>query len=133
MPPHQRETQRLFWIEITNGSIPAQAAIAVGGRQVGQRWFHNAGSTPPFDLEPLSGRYLLFPEREEIALRTAHGAWSLRDRSRYRSSSIDDLVGGATHQFLPVKSESIVAIRWIAASRPYALARPDRDNANAAR
>ncbi len=43
-PAHQRETQRLFWIEIAKGLIPAAAAIAVGASQpVGQRWFHNAG------------------------------------------------------------------------------------------
>lgn len=74
-PPHAREVQRLFWIEIAKGLIPAQAAIAVGGSQpVGQRWFHNAGGMPPFHLEPLSGRYLSFSEREEIAILHAQGA-----------------------------------------------------------
>lgn len=74
-PPHQRETERLFWIEIAKGSLPAAAAIAVGASQpVGQRWFHNAGGMPPFDLTPLSGRYLSFREREEIALLRAQGA-----------------------------------------------------------
>jgi len=74
-PPHQRETERLFWIEIAKGSLPAVAAIAVGASQpVGQRWFHNAGGMPPFDLTPLSGRYLSFCEREEIALLKAQGA-----------------------------------------------------------
>jgi hypothetical protein len=34
-PPHQRETQRLFWIEIAKGLIPAAAAIAVGASQPG--------------------------------------------------------------------------------------------------
>ncbi|MGV0809593.1 IS30 family transposase [Mycolicibacterium setense] len=74
-PPHQRETERLFWIEIAKGSLPAVAAIEVGASQpVGQRWFHNAGGMPPFDLTPLSGRYLSFSEREEIALLKAQGA-----------------------------------------------------------
>jgi IS30 family transposase len=74
-PPHQREVQRLFWVEIAKGVLPAEAAIAVGASQpVGQRWFHNAGGMPPFDLEPLSGRYLSFREREEIALLKAQGA-----------------------------------------------------------
>jgi hypothetical protein len=68
-PSLQREVERLFWIEIAKGLIPAEAALAVGASQpVGQRWFHNAGGMPPFDLEPLSGRYLSFAEREEIAL-----------------------------------------------------------------
>jgi len=68
-PHHQREFERLFWIEIAKGLIPAEAALAVGVSQpVGQRWFHNAGGMPPFTLEPLTGRYLSFHEREEIAL-----------------------------------------------------------------
>ena len=74
-PPHQRETERLFWMEIAKGLMPIEAAAAVGVSQpVGQRWFHNAGGMAPFDLGPLSGRYLSFPEREEIALLRAQGA-----------------------------------------------------------
>lgn len=74
-PPHQREVQRRFWIEIAKGVLPAEAAIGVGASQpVGQRWFHNAGGMPPFALEPSSGRYLCFGEREEIALLKAQGA-----------------------------------------------------------
>ena len=73
-PPLQREVQRLFWLEIAKGLIPAQAAAVVGASQpVGQRWFHNAGGMPPFDLVALSGRYLSFREREEIALLKAQG------------------------------------------------------------
>lgn len=68
-PPFPREVERLFWIEIAKGLMPAEAAYAVGASQpVGQRRFHNAGGMPPFTLEPLSGRYLSFEEREEIAL-----------------------------------------------------------------
>lgn len=74
-PPWPREMQRLFWIEIAKGLIPAQAAHVISASQpVGQRWFHNAGGMPPFPLEPLSGRYLSFAEREEIALLNAQGA-----------------------------------------------------------
>jgi IS30 family transposase len=74
-PALPREVQRLFWIEIAKGVLPAEAAVAVGASQpVGQRWFHNAGGMPPFDLTPLAGRYLSFAEREEIALLKAQGA-----------------------------------------------------------
>lgn len=74
-PPLQREMQRLFWLQIAKGLLPAEAAAVVGASQpVGQRWFHNAGGMPPFDLAPLSGRYLSFHEREEIALLKAQGA-----------------------------------------------------------
>ena len=73
-PPLPREVERLFWKEIAKGLIPWEASLAVGASQpVGQRWFHNAGGMPPFDLEPLSGRYLSFEEREEIALLKAQG------------------------------------------------------------
>ncbi len=73
-PHHLRETERLFWIEIAKGLVPAAAAAVVDASQpVGQRWFHNAGGMPPFSLEPLSGRYLSFYEREEIALLRVQG------------------------------------------------------------
>jgi IS30 family transposase len=71
----RREVQRLFWVEISKGLLPAEAAVAVGASQpVGQRWFHNGGGMPPFDLEPLDGRYLSLGEREEIAILNAQGA-----------------------------------------------------------
>jgi transposase-like protein len=73
-PPLPRETERLFWIEIAKGLLPVAASAVVGASQpVGQRWFHNAGGMPPFSLEPLSGRYLSFHEREEIALMRVQG------------------------------------------------------------
>lgn len=63
----QRESQRLFWLEIRKGLIPGQAAILVGvSPPVGQRWFHNAGGMPPFDLAPPTNRYLAFAERIQI-------------------------------------------------------------------
>lgn len=60
-------------MEIARGVLPAEAAAAVGVSQpVGQRWFHNAGGMPPSNLkQQLSGRYLTFAEREEIALLNA--------------------------------------------------------------
>jgi hypothetical protein len=74
-PPLRREVQRLFWVEIAKGLLPAEAAVAVGASQpVGQRWFHNAGGMAPFDLMPLDGRYLSLGEREEIAILNAKGA-----------------------------------------------------------
>jgi len=73
-PPHPREVQRLFWLEIARGLVPAHAAELVGASQpVGQRWFRHAGGMPPFALTPLSGRFLSFAEREEIALLKAQG------------------------------------------------------------
>jgi hypothetical protein len=64
-----------FWVEIAKGLIPIEAAGVVGvSPPVAQRWFHNAGGMPPFDLKfRSSGRYLSFAEREEIALLRIQG------------------------------------------------------------
>lgn len=69
-PKFPREVEAGFWTEIAKGLLPIEAAAVVGVSQpVGQRWFHNAGGMPPFDLKfQPSGRYLSFAEREEIAL-----------------------------------------------------------------
>lgn len=74
-PSHRREIQRQFWGEIAKGSLPEEAAHVVGVSQaVGTRWFRHGGGMPPFCLNPLSGRYLSFAEREEIALLRVQGA-----------------------------------------------------------
>ena len=52
--------------------MQAGASAPVGGR-----WFREAGGMPPSkfasSFKPLSGRYLCFSEREEIALYRAQG------------------------------------------------------------
>ena len=74
-PRFQRGVEAAFWVEIAKGLLPVDAAAVVGVSQpVGQRWFHNAGGMPPFDItKQPSGRYQSFPEREEIALLKAQG------------------------------------------------------------
>jgi hypothetical protein len=57
------------WREIAKGLLAEEAALAVGASQaVGARWFRHRGGMPSIDLGPLSGRYLSFREREEIAI-----------------------------------------------------------------
>ena len=74
-PSHRREVEREFWREIGTGVTTEQAATAVGVSQaVGARWFRQRGGMPSIGLAPLSGRYLSFREREEIAILTAQGA-----------------------------------------------------------
>jgi transposase-like protein len=74
-PALQRDVERVFWAEIAKGLLPEEAAHAVGASQaVGGRWFRHAGDMTPFNPEPLTGRYLSFPEREEIALLKVQGA-----------------------------------------------------------
>jgi transposase-like protein len=63
---------------IAAGMASEDAAIAAGVSQaVGTRWFRQAGGMPPSmfrpSAKPLSGRYLSFAEREEIALLRAQG------------------------------------------------------------
>ena len=74
-PKFQRPVVASFWVEIAKGLLPIEASAVVGvSPPVGQRWFHNAGGMPPFDLKfQLSGRYLSFAESEEIALLRVQG------------------------------------------------------------
>jgi IS30 family transposase len=66
--------ERLFWREIVKGLSSDDAATAVGVSQaVGSRWFRERGGMPTFMLSEPSGRYLSFPEREEIAILNGQG------------------------------------------------------------
>src|SRR5438105_417371 len=65
----RREDRQRFWRAIAAGSSSEGAAAAAGVSQaVGSRWFRDGGGMPPISLVPLSGRYLSFAEREEIAI-----------------------------------------------------------------
>jgi IS30 family transposase len=74
-PSLRRDVERLFWHEIANGWSSEEAALVVGASQAaGSRWFRERGGMPTFMLARLSGRYLCFEEREEIALLRVQGA-----------------------------------------------------------
>jgi DNA-binding NarL/FixJ family response regulator len=49
------------------------AAVAGVSAAVGVRWFREGGGMPPVSLAPVSGRYLSFAERQEIAILRAGG------------------------------------------------------------
>ncbi|MBE1605705.1 hypothetical protein HEB94_002553 [Actinopolymorpha pittospori] len=73
-PSLRREVERLFWREIAKGLTSEDAAVAVGVSQAaGARWFRKRGGMPTFMRAPVSGRYLSFEEREEIAVLRARG------------------------------------------------------------
>jgi IS30 family transposase len=73
-PSHRREVERLFWDEIARGLSSEDAAAAVGvSSAAGTRWFRQRGGMSPFGAARLTGRYLSFAEREEIALLNAQG------------------------------------------------------------
>jgi IS30 family transposase len=81
-PSHRREVEREFWREIGKGLLSEEAALVVGvSEAVGTRWFRHGGGMPTVDLAPLTGRYLSFREREEIAILTVQGV-SIREIGR---------------------------------------------------
>ncbi|MCX4536043.1 IS30 family transposase (plasmid) [Streptomyces sp. NBC_00841] len=68
-PPVRRDVERAFWKKIADGLTSEDAAIACGvSGPVGSRWFRERGGMPSIELGPVSGRYLSFAEREEIAV-----------------------------------------------------------------
>ena len=65
----RREHRQEFWKAVARGLSSWDAALEAGVSQpVGTRWFRENGGMPPTNLTPLSGRYLSFEEREEIAI-----------------------------------------------------------------
>ncbi len=78
-PVARQEHLRRFWTLIAGGLSSEDAAIGAGvSAPVGARWFRKAGGMPSSTLapssKPLSGRYLSFAEREELAIQRAQGA-----------------------------------------------------------
>src|SRR3954469_13152516 len=73
-PALRRDVERLFWREMARGLTSEDAAIAVAASHAaGSRWFRERGGMPLFMVSPVTGRYLSFPEREEIATLKAQG------------------------------------------------------------
>src|SRR5438876_1166000 len=65
----RREDRVRFWEAIARGMSSEDAAATSGvASAVGTRWFRESGGMPPICLARLSGRYLSFTEREEIAI-----------------------------------------------------------------
>jgi IS30 family transposase len=82
-PALRREIERRFWAEIARGLTSEEAGIAVGVSQAaGSRWFRQRGDMSPFKPAFLTGRYLSFTEREEIALMRAQGG-AIREIARH--------------------------------------------------
>src|SRR5271163_685301 len=85
-PVAGRKERGRFWAAIATGSSSEDAAATASVPQaVGARWFRKAGGMPPAmfgpSAKPLSGRYLVFAEREEIALLRVQG-YSMREIAR---------------------------------------------------
>ena len=91
----RREERGQFWVAIAAGQSNEEAAVVAGvSPPVGVRWFRQAGGLPPSHLsqssKPMSGRYLLFPEREQLALLRAqgHGVREIARRLKRAPSTI---------------------------------------------
>ena len=68
-PVARREHRQRFWKAIADGLSSENAGVVAGvSPAVGTRWFRESGGMPSITQAPLSGRYLSFEEREEIAL-----------------------------------------------------------------
>jgi IS30 family transposase len=73
-PAGRREHRQRFWAAVARGVTSEDAAVQAGvSPAVGVRWFREGGGMPSVTMAPLSGRYLSFAEREEIALLRAGG------------------------------------------------------------
>jgi DNA-binding CsgD family transcriptional regulator len=79
---NQRDAKQAFWERIAAGATSEDAALASGVSQpVGTRWFREAGGMVPISMVTLSGRFLSFGEREELALLNAQRL-SIREIAR---------------------------------------------------
>jgi hypothetical protein len=79
----RRDNRVRFWRAIARGATTEEASIEAGvSGSVGSHWFGQAGGMPPLSLVPLSGRYLSFADREEIAILYAqeHGVREIARR-----------------------------------------------------
>jgi IS30 family transposase len=73
-PGWRREHLQRFWAAIARGLSSEDAAVEAGvSPAVGVRWFREGGGMASVTPALLSGRYLSFAEREEIALLRARG------------------------------------------------------------
>lgn len=64
-----REDRVRYWAAIARGASSEQAGTEVGvSPAVGSRWFRQAGGVAPTLPPTVSGRYLSFTEREDIAI-----------------------------------------------------------------
>ena len=71
-PVARREERQRFWAAIADGLSSEEAGVVAGvSPAVGVRWFREGGGMPTVSPAPLSGRYLSFAEREEIAMLNA--------------------------------------------------------------
>jgi IS30 family transposase len=126
----RREHRVGFWEAIARGLSSEDAAAEVGmSSAFGARSFREAGGMPPLKLVPVSGRYLSFEEREEIAILHAekHGVHGIARRIGRSPSTISrELRRNASTRTAELEYRAFTA-HWHAerrASRPKLTADP---------
>ncbi len=109
-----------FWAAIAKGVKTEDAVVAAGvSSAVGFRWFRHAGGVNPRLPETVSGRYLSFAEREDIALWHAQqvGVREIARRLKRAPSTISaELRRNASTRTYQLKYKASVA-QWHAERR----------------
>src|SRR5436309_15155199 len=81
-PAGRREHRVRFWEAIARGASSENAAVEAGVlASIGVRWFRKGAGMSPLTLAPVSGRYLSFTEREQLAMLRA-GGFGVREIAR---------------------------------------------------
>ena len=112
------EHRQRFWAAIARGVTSEDAAVEAGvSPAVGVRWFREAGGMPTARLAALSGRYLSFAEREEIALLRAEGCGVREIARRLRPVAVDDLAGAAAQRRDPRRQAGVPGVDGAVAGR----------------
>ena len=126
-PVGRREHRQRFWAAIARGASSEDAAVEAGvSAVVGVRWFREGGGMPPA-LGPLSGRYLSFAEREEIAVLRARGC-GVRAIARQLGRSPSTISRGAASQCGDARRRARVpSVECAMACRPSRAASEDRE------
>ena len=114
-----REDRVRFWAAIARGAKTDDDAAAEAGvsSPVGYRWFRHAGGVNPCLPPTVSGRYLSFSEREDIALLKAPRSRCSRDRSPGEPEPFDDLSGAAPQRIDPDLEARVQALDRAVARR----------------
>ena len=91
-----RDDRVRFWAAVARGLKTEDAASEAGvSSPVAFRWFRHAGGVNPCLSPEVSGRYLSFVEREDIAVLRAQGVRRAGDRAAVESEPVDDLAGAS--------------------------------------
>ena len=119
-PVARREHRQRFWVAIARGMPSEDAGIEAGvSPAVGSRWFRGSGGIRPVSLAPLSGRYLSFAEREEIAILRVRGC-GVREIARRVGRSPSTISRGLRRSAAPRSgglAYRAVAAQWHADQR----------------